>query len=235
MFDLSKLDARQRRIASEAFTRSDYPFADSPITTDLLAVNIYEKYLGRSVGGQWSPPRGPLEVALTTFRSVEYSVETIAHESGHAVSSIMVTDDQRAEIKELFGAPVEEPWIDPADPPLERLEEAFAEAFSFAYFDLIGKPQRHAWAITPDVIRGIRQILTPEHAPERPLSELESKPLVRLIVKYRDRDGNAITDTLVRATTRRRLELYLENDLPLRRALDKYKRQGAQVTTKEIA
>lgn len=228
MHNLNRLGARQRRICNEALRRTDFPFDTSPVIVDVLAVNIYKKYQGRAAAGLFNPPYGPLEMAIQTLKAVEYSVHTFAHESGHAVSSIFLSDDQKNTIKEFFGASSDTPWLDPMAPPFERLEEAFAEAFASAYFDVVGKPNRYAYMATEEVQRDIRGLLTPDLPPEVP-KELDGANLFKLVVKYRDRDGNQITDTLIRATTKRRLNFYKENDLPIKRALDRYERRNASI------
>jgi hypothetical protein len=229
LHDVSALDARQRRICKEALRRTDFPFDQSPVIIDVVAVNIAEQYMGRQAGGQFNPPHGPMELDISTLKPVEYAISCFGHESGHAWDFIPggMTEEQRVQIKRLFGAPDNEPWPSSA-PYLERIHEAFAEAFAHAYFDFVGGVDRYSWKQTPEVLRGIRRILTPDLPPEKP-KELDGAKLVKLVVKYKDQDGNQATDTLIRPTTQRRLDFYLANDLPIKKKLTQYKRRKAQI------
>lgn len=224
MHDFSSALPRPRRIFQEALRRSDFPFEMVPVTVRVEVVGIQSRG-----GGQFHHPRGPIQITPGTMGSVENGIQCFAHETGHAIDALLLTEDHRAEIRELFGASPEAPWPDPTErtPYLERVYEAFAEAFSHAYFDLPVGVDRYTHRITPEVLRGVRRILTPDLPPEQP-SELDGAKLVKMVVKWKDRHGS-YTDVLVRPTTRRRLDFYLRNDIPLRSAVRRYKRMNADI------
>lgn len=224
MHDLSSLSARHRRICKEALRRSDFPFDTAPVKVKVEAVNINSRG-----GGQVHYPHGPMQIAPATLQSVENGIQCFAHETGHAVDFIMLADEQRAAIRKLFGAPEDAPWPDHTEqtPYFDRVYEAFAEAFSHAYFDLPVGIDRYNHRITPEVLRGIRRLLTPD-LPEVQPSELGGAKLVKLVVKWKDRHGS-YSDVLVKPTTQRRLDFYLKNDTPLRSALRRYRKMGATI------